>query len=104
MDDSRLETFANLSFEHERESRGGGSILRLDTTQNLKNAVKKTPSLYDVLELWLSQPDDWAHLGHLTTCVWMVVALIQTGERNGCPICRVAAALCKVNRGVCDAG
>jgi len=44
--------------------------------------VKKTPPLYDALKLWLSQPDDWAHLGHLTTCVWMVVALIQTGEVN----------------------
>ncbi len=44
--------------------------------------MKKTPSLYDALKLWLSQPDDWAHLGHLTTCVWMVVALIQTGEGN----------------------
>jgi len=44
--------------------------------------VKKTPPLYDALKIWLSQPDDWAHLGHLTTCVWMVVALIQTGEVN----------------------
>ena len=44
--------------------------------------MKKTPPLYDALKLWLSQPDDWAHLGHLTTCLWMVVALIQTGEVN----------------------
>ena len=69
MDDTRLETLATWRFEHEREARGGGSVLRLDTTHNLKNAVKKTPPPYDALKLWLSQPDDWAHLGHLTTCV-----------------------------------
>jgi hypothetical protein len=44
--------------------------------------VKKTPPLYDALKIWLSQPDDWAHLGHLTNYVWMVVTLIQTGEVN----------------------
>ena len=43
---------------------------------------REISSLYDALKRWLSQPDDWAHLGHLTTCVWMVVALIQTGEVN----------------------
>jgi hypothetical protein len=31
---------------------------------------------------WLGQDYDWAHLSHLTTCLWMVAALIQTGEVN----------------------
>ncbi|NEP52977.1 MAG: hypothetical protein F6K65_30935 [Moorea sp. SIO3C2] len=34
------------------------------------------------MKTWITQPSDWAHLGHLTTCLWMVVALIQTGEVN----------------------
>ena len=31
---------------------------------------------------WMAQPSDWAHLTHLTTCLWMVVALIHTGSVN----------------------
>ena len=31
---------------------------------------------------WLGQDYGWAHLSHLTTCLWMVAALIQTGEVN----------------------
>jgi hypothetical protein len=31
---------------------------------------------------WLGQDYGWAHLAHLTTCLWMVAALIQTGEVN----------------------
>ena len=30
----------------------------------------------------MGQSNEWAHLGHLTTCLWMVVALIHTGEVN----------------------
>ena len=31
---------------------------------------------------WLGQPNDWAHLGHLTTCIWLVIAVIHTGSVN----------------------
>jgi hypothetical protein len=30
----------------------------------------------------MSQPVDWSHLCHLKTCIWMIVALIQTGSVN----------------------
>lgn len=30
----------------------------------------------------MGQSVSWAHLGHLTTCLWMVVALLHTGEVN----------------------
>ena len=30
----------------------------------------------------MSQPDDWSHLCHLKTCIWMIVALIHTGSVN----------------------
>ncbi|WP_137455168.1 hypothetical protein [Halomicronema hongdechloris] len=30
----------------------------------------------------MGQSNAWAHLTHLTTCLWMVVALSQTGEVN----------------------
>jgi len=36
--------------------------------------------LYDALKVWLGQGCSWAHLAHLTTCCWMVFALIQTGS------------------------
>lgn len=38
--------------------------------------------LYDALKFWLGQDCPWAHLAHLTTGAWMVVALIQTGSVN----------------------
>ena len=41
------------------------------------NAVKKNSPLYNALNTWLGQSVPWAHRGHLTTCLWMVVALIQ---------------------------
>lgn len=28
------------------------------------------------------QAEEWKHLGHLTTCIWIIVALIQTGSVN----------------------
>ncbi|NEO17618.1 MULTISPECIES: hypothetical protein [unclassified Moorena] len=34
------------------------------------------------MKSWMGQPCEWAHLTHLTTCLWMVSALIQTGEVN----------------------
>ena len=34
------------------------------------------------MKAWLGQDQNWAHLGHLTTCLWLVAALIQTGEVN----------------------
>jgi len=30
----------------------------------------------------MGQSSEWVHLSHLTTCLWMVVALIHTGEVN----------------------
>ena len=30
----------------------------------------------------MSQPDDWLHLCHLKTCIWMIIALIHTGSVN----------------------
>ncbi|WP_293109243.1 hypothetical protein [Moorena sp. SIO3I6] len=30
----------------------------------------------------LGQVCPWSHQGHLTTCLWMVAALIQTGVVN----------------------
>ena len=34
------------------------------------------------MKAWLGQGEDWAHLSHLTTCLWLVAAVIQTGEVN----------------------
>jgi hypothetical protein len=31
---------------------------------------------------WLGQEGDWAHLSHLTTCIWLVIAVIHTGSVN----------------------
>ncbi|NJO21338.1 MAG: transposase [Spirulinaceae cyanobacterium RM2_2_10] len=42
--------------------------------------MKKTPTSNDALKAWLGQGTSWMHLGHLTTCLWLVAALIQTGE------------------------
>ena len=44
------------------------------------NAVKKNSPLYDALNAWLGQSVPWAHRTHLTTCLWMVIALLQRGE------------------------
>ena len=30
----------------------------------------------------MSQPDDWSHLCHLKTCIWMIIALIHAGNVN----------------------
>lgn len=44
------------------------------------NAVTRNSPLYNALNVWLGQSVPWAHRAHLTTCLWMVVALIQRGE------------------------
>jgi hypothetical protein len=44
--------------------------------------MNESSPLYNALKSWMGQPCNWAHLGNLTTCLWMVVALIQTGEVN----------------------
>ena len=59
----------------------GASILRLDTTHILE-CCEKNSQLYHALENWLGQSQEWAHLSHLKTCLWMVIALIQSGEVN----------------------
>jgi hypothetical protein len=42
--------------------------------------VQRTPPLYNALNDWLGQLVPWAHRGHLTACLWMVMALLQRGE------------------------
>lgn len=42
--------------------------------------MNKSSPLYNALYSWLSQSVPWAHKAHLTTCLWMVVALLQRGE------------------------
>jgi hypothetical protein len=59
----------------------GAGILRLDTTQTLE-CREKNSLLYSALKTWMGQSSEWGHLTHLTTCLWMVVALIHTGEVN----------------------
>ncbi|NEP20283.1 MAG: transposase, partial [Leptolyngbya sp. SIO4C1] len=44
--------------------------------------MKKNSRLYNALSAWLGQACPWAHKAHLTTCLLMVVALIQSGEVN----------------------
>lgn len=44
--------------------------------------MKKNSRLYHALKTWMGQSESWAHLGHLTTCLWMIVAMIHTGEVN----------------------
>lgn len=36
--------------------------------------------LYHALNNWLGQSLPWSHRSHLTTCLWMVIALLQRGE------------------------
>jgi hypothetical protein len=43
---------------------------------------KNQNHLYNALNQWISQPSDWSHLSHLTTCLWLVIAVIQTGSVN----------------------
>lgn len=42
--------------------------------------MKKNSPLYDALKQWMGQACAWSHLSHLKTCLWMVVALCQTGS------------------------
>ncbi|NEO82108.1 hypothetical protein [Moorena sp. SIO4G3] len=34
----------------------------------------------------VKQPCEWAHLSHLTTCLWMVSALIEIGQVKQDPL------------------
>jgi hypothetical protein len=43
---------------------------------------KNNNHLYNALYKWISQAGDWAHLSHLTTCIWLVIALMHTGSVN----------------------
>ncbi|MGB0562160.1 MAG: hypothetical protein ACPGVO_10195 [Spirulinaceae cyanobacterium] len=38
--------------------------------------------LHNALKTWLGQDIPWAYLSRLTTGIWMVIAVIQTGEVN----------------------
>ena len=58
---------------------GGGRVLSLDTTQKRERHEKNSP-LYDALNAWLGQSVPWVHRAHLTTCLWMVMALLQRRE------------------------
>ena len=42
--------------------------------------MQQNSPLYNALHSWLGQAVPWAHRSHLTTCLWMVVALLQRGE------------------------
>jgi len=44
--------------------------------------VKHRSHLYNALFTWICQIEDWSHLGHATTCIWLVIALIHTGSVN----------------------
>ncbi len=43
---------------------------------------KNNNHLYNALYKWISQAGDWAHLSHLTTCIWLVIAVMHTGSVN----------------------
>ena len=44
--------------------------------------MKKKNPLYNALESWLGQAQEWQHLSHLKTCIWMITALSYTGSVN----------------------
>lgn len=44
--------------------------------------MKKNSPLYNALNQWMGQACPWSHLTHLSACLWMLVALIQTGSVN----------------------
>lgn len=44
--------------------------------------MNQNSRLYNALNQWMSQPTDWLHLCHLKTCIWMIIALIHTGNVN----------------------
>ena len=58
----------------------GASVLRFRYHSKPKERCEKNSRLYDALNIWLGQATPWAHRAHLTTCLWMVAALIQSGE------------------------
>jgi hypothetical protein len=60
-----------------RESRHSGI-----RNHSLTKMPQKTLPLYNALYSWIGQLEDWAHLSHLTTCIWLVIAVIHTGSVN----------------------
>ncbi|NET39428.1 MAG: transposase, partial [Cyanothece sp. SIO1E1] len=60
----------------------GANVLRFRYHSKPKEGCEKNSRLYHALKTWLGQLSEWVHLGHLTSCLWMVAALIQTGEVN----------------------
>lgn len=42
--------------------------------------MQKASRLHNALKSWMGQDAHWSHLSHLTTCILLVVALIQTGS------------------------
>ena len=44
--------------------------------------MNKNSRLYNALNQWMSQADDWLDRSHLKTCIWLVVALMHTGSVN----------------------
>jgi hypothetical protein len=54
----------------------------VDRFPGIKQLLQDNSRLYNALNQWMSQPTDWLHLCHLKTCVWMIIALIHTGNVN----------------------
>ncbi|MGV2826543.1 transposase [Myxosarcina sp. GI1(2024)] len=44
--------------------------------------MNQNSRLYNALGQWISQPVNWSHLCHLKTCIWMIIALIDTNSVN----------------------
>ena len=44
--------------------------------------MPKPPQLYNALMTWMGQPCAWVDARHLQTCLWMIIALIHTGNVN----------------------
>jgi len=58
------------------------SILRFRYHSKTCRTCEKNSRLYHALSLWLGQACPWQHKTHLVGCLWMVVALIHSGEVN----------------------
>jgi Transposase DDE domain len=52
----------------------------LDITHDIR--MLKNSRLYHALFQWLGQSGAWRHQTHLTTCIWLVMAMIHTGSVN----------------------
>ncbi len=54
----------------------------MDRFPGIKQLLQENSPLYNALNLWIGQASDWGHLTHIKTCLWMIVALIHTGNVN----------------------